>query len=233
MAKESLQSGLDFPVPGDLDAEEWIDALVELALLVRSASAKGRIDEVLLLSPPHQLRLGAPLRVTSASFNPHSPAATGQKHGASGGSATIRASPPARGIPSRVERHPHREAGPLRGHAAAVKAGAALLRHPPCSSRRSSVGSGFSPRSRSISALLPAISKTWTLPSAAPDGAVGVGGGIRGLLPRPQLPRRVRPLRSCRAERLGTHSHGQGGGRRAGREARSRVSPRAWRVHCA
>ena len=46
------------------------------------ALADGRIDEVLLLSPPHQLRFGAPLRVTTASFDPHSPTATGQKHGA-------------------------------------------------------------------------------------------------------------------------------------------------------
>jgi hypothetical protein len=46
------------------------------------ALANGHIDEVLLLSAPHQLRFGAPLRVTTAPFNPHSPAATGKKHGA-------------------------------------------------------------------------------------------------------------------------------------------------------
>jgi hypothetical protein len=46
------------------------------------ALANGRIDEVLLLSPPHQLHFGAPLRVTTAPFDPHSPTATGKKHGA-------------------------------------------------------------------------------------------------------------------------------------------------------
>jgi hypothetical protein len=46
------------------------------------ALANGRIDEVLLLSPPHQLHFGAPLRVTTAAFDPHSPTATGKKHGA-------------------------------------------------------------------------------------------------------------------------------------------------------
>jgi hypothetical protein len=39
------------------------------------ALASGRIDEVVLLSPPHQLRFGAPLRVTTA-FDPHSRTAT-------------------------------------------------------------------------------------------------------------------------------------------------------------
>jgi hypothetical protein len=46
------------------------------------ALANDRINEVLLLSPPHHLRFGAPLRVTTAPFNPHSPTATGRKHGA-------------------------------------------------------------------------------------------------------------------------------------------------------
>jgi hypothetical protein len=46
------------------------------------ALANGRINEVLLLSGPHELRFRAPLRVTTAPFNPHSPTATGRKHGA-------------------------------------------------------------------------------------------------------------------------------------------------------
>jgi hypothetical protein len=46
------------------------------------ALAHGRINEVLLLSPPHQLSFGAPLQVTTAPFDPHSATATGQKHGA-------------------------------------------------------------------------------------------------------------------------------------------------------
>jgi hypothetical protein len=46
------------------------------------ALANGRIDEVLLLSGPGQLRFGAPVRVTTAPFDPHSRTATGQKHGA-------------------------------------------------------------------------------------------------------------------------------------------------------
>ena len=48
--------------------------------------ANGRVDEVLLVSryhhQPGELRFGAPLRVTTAPFDPHSPTATGQKHGA-------------------------------------------------------------------------------------------------------------------------------------------------------
>jgi hypothetical protein len=46
------------------------------------ALANGRIDEVLFLSPPHHLHFGPPLRVTTAPFDPHSPTATGRKHGA-------------------------------------------------------------------------------------------------------------------------------------------------------
>jgi hypothetical protein len=46
------------------------------------ALAHGRISEVLLLSPPHQLNFSAPLQVTTAPFDPHSSTATGPKHGA-------------------------------------------------------------------------------------------------------------------------------------------------------
>jgi hypothetical protein len=46
------------------------------------ALADGRIDEVLLLSPPRRLLFAAPVRVTTAAFDPHSRTATGQKHGA-------------------------------------------------------------------------------------------------------------------------------------------------------
>jgi hypothetical protein len=46
------------------------------------ALAHGRVDEVLLLSKPRQLRFQAPLRVTTTPFDPHSPTASGRKHGA-------------------------------------------------------------------------------------------------------------------------------------------------------
>ena len=46
------------------------------------ALANGRIDEVLLVSSPRELRFGAPLRMTTAPFDPRSRTATGQKHGA-------------------------------------------------------------------------------------------------------------------------------------------------------
>jgi hypothetical protein len=46
------------------------------------ALANGHLDEVLLVSPPRQLRFGPPVRVTTAPFDPHSRTATGQKHGA-------------------------------------------------------------------------------------------------------------------------------------------------------
>jgi hypothetical protein len=46
------------------------------------ALRNGRIDEVLLVSQPRSLRFGAPLRVTAASFDPHSPTTSGGKHGA-------------------------------------------------------------------------------------------------------------------------------------------------------
>jgi hypothetical protein len=46
------------------------------------ALAHGRVDEVLLVSEPGQLRFQAPLRVTAAPFDPHSPTESGRKHGA-------------------------------------------------------------------------------------------------------------------------------------------------------
>ena len=45
------------------------------------ALAHGTVNQVLLLSTPHQLRFRAPLQVTTAPFDPHSPTAGG-KHGA-------------------------------------------------------------------------------------------------------------------------------------------------------
>jgi hypothetical protein len=45
------------------------------------ALAHGLVNQVLLLSKPHQLRFRAPLQVTTAPFDPHSPTAGG-KHGA-------------------------------------------------------------------------------------------------------------------------------------------------------
>jgi hypothetical protein len=45
------------------------------------ALAHGLVNQVLLLSKPHQLRFRAPLHVTTAPFDPHSPTAGG-KHGA-------------------------------------------------------------------------------------------------------------------------------------------------------
>src|SRR5215831_13806957 len=45
------------------------------------ALAHGRVSQVLLLSTPHQLRFRAPLQVTTAPFDPHSPTEPG-KHGA-------------------------------------------------------------------------------------------------------------------------------------------------------
>jgi hypothetical protein len=47
------------------------------------ALAHGRVDQVLLLSHPRQLRFRPPLRVTTAPFNPHNPTDPfGRKHGA-------------------------------------------------------------------------------------------------------------------------------------------------------
>ena len=45
------------------------------------ALAHGLVNQVLLLSQPHQLRFRAPLQVTTTAFDPHSPTAGG-KHGA-------------------------------------------------------------------------------------------------------------------------------------------------------
>jgi hypothetical protein len=45
------------------------------------ALAHGRVNQVLLLSRPHQFRFRAPLQVTTTAFDPHSPTAGG-KHGA-------------------------------------------------------------------------------------------------------------------------------------------------------
>lgn len=46
------------------------------------ALANGRIDQVLLLSPPRDLRFRPPQRVTTASFNPRNSMPSGGKHGA-------------------------------------------------------------------------------------------------------------------------------------------------------
>jgi hypothetical protein len=46
------------------------------------ALADGRVNQVLLVSRPRELRFRPPLRVTTAPFDPHSPTAAGQKHGA-------------------------------------------------------------------------------------------------------------------------------------------------------
>jgi hypothetical protein len=45
------------------------------------ALANGRVDQVLLVSRPRELRFRPPLRVTTTAFDPHSPT-TGGKHGA-------------------------------------------------------------------------------------------------------------------------------------------------------
>ena len=46
------------------------------------ALAHGLVNQVLLLSQPHQLRFRAPLQVTTTAFDPHSPTTSGRKHGA-------------------------------------------------------------------------------------------------------------------------------------------------------
>jgi hypothetical protein len=46
------------------------------------ALAHGLVNQVLLLSTPHQLRFRAPLQVTTIPFDPHSPTESGRKHGA-------------------------------------------------------------------------------------------------------------------------------------------------------
>jgi hypothetical protein len=46
------------------------------------ALANGRVNQVLLISRPRELRFQPPLRVTATAFNPHSPTASGGKLGA-------------------------------------------------------------------------------------------------------------------------------------------------------
>jgi hypothetical protein len=46
------------------------------------ALANGRVDQVLLVSRPRELRFHPPLTVTAAPFDPHTATASGQKHGA-------------------------------------------------------------------------------------------------------------------------------------------------------
>jgi hypothetical protein len=46
------------------------------------ALANGHVNQVLLLSKPHQLRFQAPLHITTTAFDPHSPTESGMKHGA-------------------------------------------------------------------------------------------------------------------------------------------------------
>ena len=77
------------------------------------ALANGHINEVLFLSRPHKLRFGPPLRVTTAPSTRTAKTPTGTKHGAwwIGDYQGIAAS-----AGGTLERHPHREAGPLRGH---------------------------------------------------------------------------------------------------------------------
>ena len=61
------------------------------------ALANGRLDEVLLLSRPRELRFGPPLRVTTAPFDPLNPTTASRGNMAPGGSATGRGSPAAPG----------------------------------------------------------------------------------------------------------------------------------------
>ena len=58
-----------------------VDASGRVALSA-FALANGRVDEVLLVSTSREPSFGPPLRVSTAAFNPHSPTATGEKHGA-------------------------------------------------------------------------------------------------------------------------------------------------------
>jgi hypothetical protein len=46
------------------------------------ALANGRVNQVLLLSRPRELRFQPPLQVTTTAFDPHSPTTSGGKHGA-------------------------------------------------------------------------------------------------------------------------------------------------------
>ena len=92
------------------------------------ALANGRVDEVLLLSPPAELRFRPPLQVTTAPFDPHKPTT----HRREARSLVDRRLPGHHrqrgGLPSRVERHPHGEAGALRGHSAPMTPGRRLLK---------------------------------------------------------------------------------------------------------
>ncbi len=58
-----------------------VDAAGRVAVSALALS-NGRVDEILLLSQGRTLHFGPPLRVTSAPFDPHSPTASGGKHGA-------------------------------------------------------------------------------------------------------------------------------------------------------
>lgn len=68
--------------PSPISSRTWRSTRARRVAISAFALANGRIHEVLLLSPPHQLRFGSPLRVTTARFDPHNPTATGKKHGA-------------------------------------------------------------------------------------------------------------------------------------------------------
>jgi hypothetical protein len=46
------------------------------------ALANGRVNQVLLVSRPRELRFQPPLQVTTTAFDPHSPTTSGGKHGA-------------------------------------------------------------------------------------------------------------------------------------------------------
>ncbi len=46
------------------------------------AFANGRVNQVLLISRPRELRFRPPLRVTTVAFDPRSPTTSGGKHGA-------------------------------------------------------------------------------------------------------------------------------------------------------
>jgi hypothetical protein len=90
VVRESLDGGLTWssPVPATpqdtvtyFQPNLCVDAAGRIAISA-FALAHGRIDEVLLVSTPHRLRFGAPIRVTTAPFDPHSPTESGRKHGA-------------------------------------------------------------------------------------------------------------------------------------------------------
>lgn len=58
-----------------------VDAAGRIAISA-FALANGRVDQVLLVSRPRELRFYPPLKVTTAPFDPHTATASGQKHGA-------------------------------------------------------------------------------------------------------------------------------------------------------